>query len=254
MNFISGAILILVCLGSAFWYWIAHKEHISGDLSKIRSPLVILDFDGTLCPSYRLFISQFNSISDEYGLKKIQEEEIETFRDLNPKSAMKLLGVSTFKLPFILRRIRLNVQEHLLELEPVKGMKEMLKEWKSKGTSLGILTSNSEKNVRLYLQKYGMHFFDFIYTGKSVFGKDGHLKTILKKTGLNPHQVIYIGDEVRDMEAVQKAGIMGVAVTWGYNSLNMLKQIKSNYLCEEPDELARFIHTLLVRFFGLVAP
>lgn len=241
MKYCVLTVLITAGLGYSLWHYLAYEKSCNGDFSKIKSPLLIFDFDGTLCPSYYLFIAQLNSLSEEYALKKIHDNEIESLRDMSAKNIMKKLGVSTFKLPFLIKKLRQNVQQQLLQLEPVSGTVDVLKELKLKGISLGILTSNSEENVRLYLEKYGIDCFDFIYSGNSIFGKDGHLKSILKKAGLNENQVIYIGDEVRDIEAAQKIKIKGAAVTWGYHSANMLETSHPSFICKEPNELLKLV-------------
>lgn len=228
---------------AVFWYWIAHKTTFWGSWARSRSPLIIFDFDGTICPSYPLFIDQVNFFADEYKLKKIESCETETFRNMTPHEIMKTLGVSPLKLPFLLRKARRNVQQRLLELRPVDGIVEVLLELKRRKYSLGILTSNSSENVLLYLQKHKIHFFDFIYTGNNVFGKEGHLKYILKKACLNPEidLVIYVGDEVRDMDAAQKARFMSIGVTWGYNTSSLLETSSPDFLSKEPSQLLSFV-------------
>jgi HAD superfamily hydrolase (TIGR01549 family) len=235
---VISAVLIPVLL-TTFWYWIAHHSTFWGSWNQVRSPLIIFDFDGTICPSYPLFIEQMNFLSDEYNLRKIRKDEVEEFRNLTAKNVMRRLGVSLFKLPFLLRKARRNVQEQLLELKPVPGIVEVLQELKCRGYSLGILTSNSPENVLLYCRKYKIDLFDFVYTAKNVFGKEKHLRIILKKAHLNPQkdQVIYIGDETRDIEAARMANFVSIGVTWGYNSLNLLQSSNPDLLTEESSQL-----------------
>ncbi len=232
---------------TVFWYWIAHRSFFSGDWRRVKSPLILFDFDGTICLSYPLFIEQVNSLADEYRLRKIGEDETEAFRNMTPQSIMKKLGVSFFKLPFLLNKARQNVQQQLLELKPVAGIVEILQELKRRKVSLGILTSNSLENVLLYLQEHKIDFFDFVYAGNNVFGKEKRLKRILEKTHLDPRKdlVIYVGDEVRDIEAAQKAHFTSIAVTWGYNSLPLLQESSPDFLSEAPSSLLAVINTAI---------
>ena len=48
---------------------------------------------------------------------------------------------------------------------------------------------------------------------------------------------LYVGDETRDIEAAQKAGVSIAAVTWGYNSAEVLRRFSPDYLVNRPDEL-----------------
>ncbi len=237
MNYFYILLLTFSVFGIAAWLLQANKVCLRGDLKRLKAPLAIFDFDGTICPSFHLFIEHLNALSHRYGHRKIRPEEIENFRNLPAKKIVKALGVSRFKLPFLIRRIRMNAKKELLELDPLPNLKEILENFRSKGIALGILTSNTELNVRLYLQKYNIDLFDFIYSGNNVFGKAAHLKTILKKGRLNPKQVMYIGDEARDMEAAKKAGVVAVAVAWGYNSKELLLQHLPDQFIDSPDQL-----------------
>lgn len=220
-----------------FWYRIAYRETYKGTFSRVTAPLLIFDFDGTICPSYGLFIEQVNILAAEHHFKKIEQHEIESIREMRPLDIMKKLGVSKFKLPFLLVKARRNIQKQLLDLKPVPGIADLLIKLKTSGYSLGILTSNSAENVSLYLEKHQIDFFDFIYAGNNIFGKEGHLKKILRKSGLQPEQLSYIGDETRDIEAAHRVQLKSIAVTWGYNSSKLLQESKPSILVDVPSQL-----------------
>jgi len=219
------------------WLIQANKVCFSGQLRRLKPPLLVFDFDGTICPSFHLFIEHLNALSEQYGHGKVQPDQIENLRNLSARKVVGVLGVSRLKLPFLIRRIRINAQKQLLELNPLSGLSEVIREFKKRGFSLGILTSNTEVNVRLYLQKHNIDCFDFIYSGNNVFGKGAHLKAILKKSGLNPKEVMYIGDEARDMEAAKKAEVAAIAVSWGYNSKSALMEQAPDRCIDEPSQL-----------------
>ena len=248
--FLVISIVLTAAFFTTFWYWIANSSTFRGSCSQVKSPLIIFDFDGTICPSYPLFIDQINILADEQKLRKIGGDEFEEVRNMTPKNIMKMLGVTLFKLPFILKRVRRNVQNQLLELNPVSGVVEVLRELKRRRYSLGILTSNSSENVLLYLQKYRIDFFDFVYAGNNIFGKEKHLKDILKNAHLNPQKdlMLYVGDEVRDIEAAQKARFTSIGVTWGYNSLKLLQESNPDFLSEEPSQILVLIDSAAESF------
>jgi phosphoglycolate phosphatase-like HAD superfamily hydrolase len=54
--------------------------------------------------------------------------------------------------------------------------------------------------------------------------------------------VVYVGDEERDVVAARQAGVDIAAVTWGYNSPELLAVQEPDYLIDYPDEL----RTLLI--------
>lgn len=226
---------VLLALTYFVWHRFNNQHTSSGNFSKIKSPLVIFDFDGTICPSFDLFMNELNALSSSFGHRKIEDEERVYLRDLSAKEVLRSLNISTLKLPFLIKKLRFNVQNRILNLKPVIGMDDVLHDLKNRGVSIGILTSNSEENVHAWLKAHGLDMFDFIFTGNNLFGKDKHLKHITK----NIAEVYYVGDEVRDMEAAKCAHVKAVAVSWGYNSYETLAFARPDYICHDANDLAR---------------
>jgi len=106
---------------------------------------------------------------------------------------------------------------------------------------IGILTSNTQENVKQFLDKNELGFFDFIRTGKSVFGKSHIINKIVKQRHVSKNKVFYVCDEMRDIEAARKSGIKSIAVTWGYNTKDALIKENPDFLVSSPDELRNII-------------
>ena len=84
-------------------------------------------------------------------------------------------------------------------------------------------------------------FFDFIYSGVTIFGKTTIINNALKQNNLSSQQVIYVGDETRDIEASKKANIKVIAVAWGFNSHEVLAKQNPDFLIHQPMELLQVI-------------
>ena len=78
--------------------------------------------------------------------------------------------------------------------------------------------------------------FDFISSTSKLTGKSKHLKAIRKTFSLKSEELLYVGDELRDVKASQKANIPIAAVTWGFNSREALAASKPDYLFDTPAE------------------
>ncbi|MEA2095932.1 MAG: HAD hydrolase-like protein, partial [Candidatus Cloacimonadota bacterium] len=76
--------------------------------------------------------------------------------------------------------------------------------------------------------------------GVSVFGKDSKLKKVLKMSGIKKEDAIYIGDELRDIQASKKVGIPCGSVTWGVNDADALAALS-------PDEMFYEVEQILQR-------
>jgi phosphoglycolate phosphatase len=205
---------------------------------------IIFDFDGTIADSFEVIKNILLNLSSEFGYKKLSENEIAQLRKKPPLEIIKITGVSFYKIPFLILRVKKEMHKHIPGISPVYGIKESLLDLKSKKYILGIVTTNSERNVRSFLQKNGLDFFDFIQSANNIFGKTQVLNHVLKNRKINKDDVVYVGDEIRDIEAAKKAGIKIVAVSWGFNTKDGLKKFHPDVVIDTPDFLLRSIQKL----------
>ena len=63
------------------------------------------------------------------------------------------------------------------------------------------------------------------------------LKRIIKKYKIDKSQTYYIGDETRDIDAAKKNGVKSIAVTWGYNSEQVLLKYKPSFIAQKPEDI-----------------
>jgi len=203
--------------------------------------VVIFDFDGTIANTLGSIIDIMNGLSDEFGFRKIKENDVEYLRGKRPREILKYLGISIFKLPFVIRKTRQEINSHIALLSPSVDILPILKLLKENGCHLGIVTTNIEENVRKFLHANNLDLFDFFYTAKKVFGKDRTISKIIKKMNIEKSTVYFVGDEVRDIEAGKKVGIKTIAVSWGYNTRDALGKEHPDYLVDSPAELEKII-------------
>ncbi len=197
---------------------------------------IIFDFDGTIADTLEVIIKLFNQFSEEFALPKIGLTDKTELRNLSAKELMAEYKMPAWKFLKLNQKILTNLKKDITKLEPINGIKELLIELKKKNFQLGILSSNQKENIQLFLDQHQFEV-DFIYSEKNLFGKDKVLKHLVKRHRLNKDEVIYVGDEVRDVEASQKAGIKVLAVTWGFNSIERLKKAKPDYIITDPKEI-----------------
>lgn len=203
--------------------------------------IIIFDFDGTIANTMESIIHIMNNLSNEFGFKKIKDEDVEYLRGKKSKEILKHLGISIFKLPFVIRKARREINSHIALLHPSVNWLPTLKYLKENDCELGIVTTNIEDNVREFLHSNNLDKFDFFYTTKKIFGKDKTILKILKDKRLKISQVFFVGDEIRDIEAGKKVGVKTVAVGWGYNTKDALAKENPDFLINTPEELQKVI-------------
>jgi phosphoglycolate phosphatase len=205
--------------------------------------IIIFDFDGTIADTFDAVLNITNSLAKELGHKPPSPEDVKRLRNLDSREIIKQSGIPLFRLPFLLRRIKSELRREIAQLQPIDGMKDALKSLKRRGDRLGIVTSNSEENVALFLETHGLgELFDFTYSGTTLFGKARVINHILRKYGLSSDTVIYVGDETRDIEAAKRIGIQVIAVSWGFNAEQALARQKPDFLIHSPSQLVNVVH------------
>ena len=208
--------------------------------------VIIFDFDGVIVDSLESIIEISRKLIDRYDhQKKIPKEKaIALVRNKKLQEIFKKLGISSIKIFFGLRKIRSELNKEIEYLKPIKGIKRVLNEIKKDGSKLGILTSNSKKNVNRFLRKNDLELFNFIYSEASFFNKHKVIDHLLDKQKLKREEVVFIGDETRDVEAAKKEKIKIIAVSWGYNSKKLLAKEKPDFLVDKPSEIIKVLANL----------
>lgn len=198
---------------------------------------LVFDFDGTIADTLGETRLIFNRIAPDYGIRQVAEHELDHLRHLSLKDLLDHLKIPKRRVPALIARGTTMMRGNITQLQLIAGMPEVLVELRRHVRSFGILTSNATANVDLFLRTHGLREqFDFISSTSKLTGKAKHLKAIRKTFSLENEELLYIGDELRDVKASQKADIPIAAVTWGFNSRQSLAAAKPTYLFDRPSD------------------
>lgn len=202
---------------------------------------VVFDFDGTLADSFTAICNLVNNHAEEYSYKKASDEEIQELRDYSARDVIKYYGIPKFKLISITVRLRKEFSSQIPQLQTFKGIKELLEQLKGKGVTIGIVSSNSTENIQQFLINKEMNLFDFIDGGVGLFGKSIALRRMIQRHHLDKKTLLYVGDEIRDIEACKKVGIRIASVCWGANTKSALSLHEPDFLVERPEEILEIV-------------
>jgi len=198
---------------------------------------LIFDFDGTLADTLAFTINAASEINRSLHLLSDEKIDFEKFRSTDTIEFFKDLEIPTYKLLFFLYKYQRKQSREIDKVQVFQGLPEVLKNLKKNGVGLGIATSNSTKNVKLFLKNNNLDMFDFIYSSIDYFHKNRIIERAIKKYGMEKENVIYVGDEIRDIKAAKEAGIKVASVTWGYNFENVLSKYKPDFIINRPEDL-----------------
>ena len=185
---------------------------------------IIFDFDGTVADTFQLNVGLIKEMRPDTSKK-----EIELFRNNGVAVLQKELNLS---LKEVLKLLGLLAKKQMQIINKAKifpGIKNIFDELRKRDIKIIILSSNTTENIEKWLVHQKIKV-DKIITNNNIFGKD----KLLRKMG---RQFVYVGDEVRDVEACKKAGVKMIGVTWGFNTKEALKKAGADYLVDNRTEL-----------------
>jgi len=202
---------------------------------------IIFDFDGTIADTLSAIIRLVNEHATEFNIKPLGDKDVEELRGMSNLDIIKRYRIPLFKVPSMVLMAQKELHKRIGEVPVFPGIPELILGLKARGFRLGILTSNSAENVLKFLRTRGLDVFDFIHSEQNFFGKNWALLHLLKKHGLKKETTMYVGDEVRDIEACQKVGVPIIAVSWGFHRRRLLAEKNPAHLVDSAAEIMAIV-------------
>ncbi|EGV33722.1 Haloacid dehalogenase domain protein hydrolase [Thiorhodococcus drewsii AZ1] len=200
-------------------------------------PQICFDFDGTLVYSFDAAFNALQSVGPAFGCGDLTREQLQDMRGMHVRDVIRILGVPLYRVPQLARRMRAAMRAELMETPPVEGVPELLLELDRRGYRLGLLSSNAESSLRDYVARYGLNQFDVVIGGTGLFSKARALRGLIRREGIRAADLIYVGDELRDLDAARDVGAGFAAVSWGYTAPEGLASAGPDCLLERPGDL-----------------
>lgn len=201
---------------------------------------IVFDFDGTLVDSRAAFLSMYNEIAQKRGYLAMTPENLGQLRGMSIAGRCKFLKVPMYRLPFLVAEALRKYKSIIPSLQFNEGITEFLGELSAKGIPYALVSSNSKANIQEFFGLHGIAVDD-IYTSGKIFGKDKMLKKFLKDKQLNASEILYVGDEARDVVACKTAGVKVAWVSWGYDALAAVESHQPDYIVHHSSELQGII-------------
>lgn len=203
--------------------------------------IIIFDFDGTIADSFPPMVKILKKQVKEMGYGDLTDKQIEIMRSMRPLDIITHFKFPFWKIPKLIQTVREELFNQIDKVKVFQGINELINNLKTKKIKYGILTSNSKKTVEAFLNINKLEGFDFIESETNIFKKSSHLAFIIKKYFLNKKDVIYVGDEVRDIEACREVGVDIISVTWGYNNKAVLEKNRPTFIVNSPSEILKIL-------------
>lgn len=179
---------------------------------------ILFDVDGTLVDTYRLYVEAYQRALEPYLGHVPSVEEIAARRPSSERAFLAgWIGEENAD------ACHAEMRRHYAALHPTlhdgvyEGVREMLAAVRAAGFRLGIVTGKGIDGWRLVEGHLGPGAWDAVVTDD-----DGHppkpdpaaLLAAARTMGINPMDVVYVGDSAGDLRAARAAGMRAAAALW----------------------------------------
>ncbi|MFA5015281.1 MAG: HAD-IA family hydrolase, partial [Actinomycetota bacterium] len=200
------------------------------------------DFDGTLVDSSYAVEKLFQYFKQKYKKTYMDREQFRKINALPLMQKIKKMGVPLYKLPAISLEAKRVYFSYIGKIKIIKGIADLLVKLGQSGLDLSILSSNSVRNINHFLNINKINCFSDIYSAPNMLKKNEDIIKLLKKKKLAKENILYIGDELHDIVACKRIPVKVAAVTWGLDSIDILKSGKPDCICSTPMEIYEYIY------------
>lgn len=210
--------------------------------------LAIFDLDGTLLDTIGDLAAAGNHTLAEMGLPLHEEDEYRHFVGNGiPKLIERMLPEGSSD---AVREQAFGLFNEYYSLHkcdrtrPYSGMAQLVHELVESGVICGANSNKSDEFTKeLIRANYGEDITEIIGYGAGFQPKPdaGAALEIIRRTGVNPAEALYIGDSDVDVMTGHNAGIAVCAVLWGFRSFEELSAAKPTFFAHDPQELKRII-------------
>jgi len=222
--------------------------------TKLRVKAIVLDLDGTLVDTRYDFLVALNQMLDDFQLPHIDDGFVaitigkgspylveQTLRHVSGISPEKALQEQAYE-SYLRHYANINGVYSRLYPDVVDTL-EMLS---MRGYALACLTNKPSKLAGPLLMKMGLlsHF-------KCVFGGDAFSKRkpdplpllrTCETLGVQPKDVIMVGDSVNDAQAARDAKAAVALVRYGYNHGNPIEEVDADFYLNSLKELPALLY------------
>ena len=191
--------------------------------------LLIFDWDGTLADSIGRIVTSMQEAAQRAGRAERDDEAIKGIIGLGLPEAILTLYPDMAPEQVIAFRQHYANTYIALDAEPSPlfvGVVESLEAFRAQGYRLAVATGKARRGLDRVLKAHGWErFFDVTRAADETASKPDPLmlNQILAHCDMRPEQALMVGDASFDLLMARKAGIDSVAVSYGAQSIERLR-------------------------------
>lgn len=203
--------------------------------------LLAFDYDGVIVDSFDQLLALATRAQLEVGIGRPPVAiDLETIENLTFEALGLLIGIPEDKCCEYSQRI-IELQKQQWKVAVYSGMVPVINEL-AKEYCLVVITASEGRVVSKSLNTLGVRTaFSRIYGGESGTGKAERIARARAELLFPEEDTFMIGDAVSDIRQGKAASVKTVAVSWGFQSKDLLQREGPDFLVDSPQELLQLL-------------
>lgn len=186
-------------------------------ISRMRFPVVLFDFDGTIIDSGAIILASFRHATKTVLDRELSDSELMVAVGTPLREQMELIDPD--RADELVEVYRAHNEPLHDQLEACPGMLDVLRQLCEEGRRMGVVTAKRGSTVELAFAVLPLRdYFDVVVTADDVARHKpapDPLLAALEPLEAAPEEAVYVGDSPFDVAAAKAARVHAIAVTWG---------------------------------------
>jgi HAD superfamily hydrolase (TIGR01549 family) len=203
--------------------------------------LIIFDYDGVLVDSLDEVISAGRDFCQSIGHERILNKEIlTTLEPMTYGELARSIGLTTDQAESFSEFIFKRLQKTNTSIPFFPGIKSLLRQLAC--AHIAIISGNAREVIHAKLATHDLdRHVACIFGAYEPGDKAEKIGKACACFGAVPARTCMIGDSVSDIQYAKKAGVQSIAVTWGWQSRDVLAGEKPDYFVDSVSELTAML-------------
>lgn len=190
---------------------------------KIKEPVIFWDWNGTLLDDLDICIDTMNQVLMQRDMPLVSEEKYKSIFGFPIIEYYKKLGFDLEKVSFEELSVEFMDGYHSrVGQAPLhKDSHRILRRFMQLGKKQVVISALEESSLKGILAERELrHYFESVNGLNNIYAQSKvHLaQAYIKKTGISPNDVVFIGDTEHDFEVAEKIGCRCILVSHGHHS------------------------------------